>query len=267
MIFIKGLDVGRFFAKARAVPRERRLAPKGLLVCGLLAALIWTGTDLYASLRYAGYRYPVQVISDLSAVGAPTREFVSRLDLVYVGLKIAFALGIWMSAGHKRALRLTAAALFASGVVDLVVSFFPWNPAERGDSLNNLAHALLAGAANVLLMLIAIGLSAGAGSRPFRVYAYGTLLVLLGSGGLMALLDSPRLAAATLAANLPPPGFGLAERISGYGFMLWMMVLALGRLRREPAGAPGRPSQGCRPGAGCHLEPGEPSRARDDRPP
>jgi hypothetical protein len=209
---------------------------KLLLACGVLAALVWMGTDIYASLRYAGYRYPFQVISDLSAVGAPSRAFVNQFDLAYVVLKIAFAVGVWVSADQKRALRLAAGALLASGVVDLVVFFFPWNPGEPGGSFSNVMHSILAGGANVLLMLTAIGLGAGADSTWFRLYSYGTLLVLLVSGGMMALLDTGPLDASTLSANLPPPWFGLTERINAYGFVLWMIVLALVRLGQRPAG-------------------------------
>jgi hypothetical protein len=48
------------------------------------------------------------------------------------------------------------------------------------------------------------------------------------SGGVMALLDPH------VEGNLPPPWFGLTERINGYGLMLWMILLAFILLRIKP---------------------------------
>lgn len=202
---------------------------KALLICGILAALVWLGTDVLAALRYEGYNYPFQVISDLTAVGAPTRSYVIPLDNVYFLLKIAFAVGVWMSAGQKRALRISAGSLFAFGVIDLVSNFFPWDPSEPMGTLNNLMHSILLGGAAVLLILLSIGFGAGADGSWFRFYSYGTLLVLLISGGIMALIGGP-----PSPASLPPPWFGLTERINGYGFMLWMLALAIVLLRAQP---------------------------------
>lgn len=42
------------------------------------------------------------------------------------------------------------------------------------------------------------------------------------SGGIMAYLTNPR-----FEGSLPPPWFGLAERVNAYGFMLWMLAPAI----------------------------------------
>jgi hypothetical protein len=48
---------------------------KVLLSCGVAATLLYFGMDLLATWRYDGYSYTDQTISELSAVGAPTRSF------------------------------------------------------------------------------------------------------------------------------------------------------------------------------------------------
>jgi len=208
---------------------RRSMVRKVLLACGIAAALIWLATDILASLLYEGYSYPFQPISGLSATGAPTRPYVTAFDNVYVVLKLAFAFGVWMSAGQKRTLRITAVLLFAWGIIDLAASFFPWNPGEAVGTFTNIMHAILAGGAAVILILLAIGFGASADGRWFRFYSYGTLLVMVLSGGVMAFLNST-----PVEANLPPAWFGVTERINAYGYMLWMLALSIILLRSQP---------------------------------
>jgi len=210
-------------------PQARRSKLQtAFLLCGVLASLIWLGTDVFASLSYPGYRYPFDPISGLSAVDAPTKSYVVALDTLYALLKIAFSLGVWISAGRHRALRLTAGLLLAFGLTDLAAIFFPWNPADPVGTTGNLIHGLLAGGLPVLLMLLAIGIGAAANGRWFRFYSYGTLLLMILLGAL------PLVGGFQIAGTQPPWWFGAVERINGYGYMLWMMVLATVLLHSRP---------------------------------
>lgn len=200
---------------------------KALLVCGIVASLIWLGTDVLAALSYEGYRYPFDPISGLTAIDAPTRPFVVLLDILYALFKITFALGVWASAGQLRALRITAALLLAFGLIDLIANFFPWNPAESVGTFANLIHGILTGALPIPLIVLAIGIGANADGRWFRFYSYGTLLVMILMG------VSPLLGGFHIADNQPPEWFGAVERVNGYGFMLWMMALAIILLRHR----------------------------------
>src|SRR6266496_2405081 len=98
---------------------------KVLLICGILSSLLYVGTDVLGAMRWEGYSYTAQAVSELSAIGAPTRPLVVPLFLTHGVLQIAFGLGVWMSAGRKRGLRITAGLLVGIGLVDLVASFFP----------------------------------------------------------------------------------------------------------------------------------------------
>jgi hypothetical protein len=51
--------------------------------------------------------------------------------------------------------------------------------------------------------------------------------------GAWAFLDAPR-----IAANLPTPWVGVRERINIYGYMLWMLVLAIILLCSQDSEAP-----------------------------
>jgi hypothetical protein len=76
--------------------------------------------------------------------------------------------------------------------------------------------------------LLAIGFAASAFGRGFRLYSIATLVIILVSGGLTG-LEAPN-----MAANLPTPWIGIAERIDLGGYLLWVAVLA-SALLREPA--------------------------------
>jgi len=200
-----------------------------LLVCGILSALVWMGADIFASLLYEGYNYPFQPISRLSTLDSPTRSFLIPLVYLYMVLKIAFAVGIRMTAGQKRSLRIIAGLLLTSGIVDLVANFFPWDPSEDLLTLGNIIHGILEGGLIGLLFLLTIAFGAGADGKWFRYYSYGTLLAIIVASSVMGLFGDIR-----MEGNLPPPWFGLAERINAYGLMLWMLTLAVSLLRVKP---------------------------------
>jgi len=198
-----------------------------LLFCGVAASLIWLGTDIIASLRYEGYNYPFDPISGLSAVDAPTRSFIPPFINLYLVLKAAFSLGVWNAAGKNRSLRVTAGLLLASVITDLVGSFFPWNPVEVLGTFVNMMHAILAGGITVLLIFMTIGLGATTDGKWFRRYSYATLLLMLILGAL------PLVGGVQITADQPPEWFGVTERVNAYGYMLWMMVLAIVLLRKQ----------------------------------
>jgi hypothetical protein len=76
-----------------------------------------------------------------------------------------------------------------------------------------------------VLALSAIAFSAAALGRRFRIYSIATMGLMLVFGGLAG-LDGSR-----VAAGLPTPWVGLWERINIAGFLIWLVVLAIIRLR------------------------------------
>ena len=64
--------------------RAAAMARSALLCCGLLAAPAYVGADLLAAARYSAYhRFGSQAISELSAVGAPSKPLVDPFDGLY----------------------------------------------------------------------------------------------------------------------------------------------------------------------------------------
>ena len=55
---------------------------KVLLLCGILSSLVYIAADIFAARRYPGYRYTAQTVSELSAIGAPTRPLLDDVRLL-----------------------------------------------------------------------------------------------------------------------------------------------------------------------------------------
>ena len=147
---------------------------------------------------------------------------------MYSVLLIAFGSGVRGSAEGKGALRIAGGLLIGIGVLDFVGPFTPMHLREvlaagKG-TLTDILHITLA-SVDVLFILLIIGFGAAALGKRFRLYSIGTLLVVI-VFGTIAGLDGPR-----VSANLPTPRIGVTERISIFGFMFWLVVLAVTLLR------------------------------------
>jgi uncharacterized protein DUF998 len=199
---------------------------KVLLSCGIFASLLYVATDILAAMRWQGYNYAGQTVSELFAIGAPTRPLIVLRGLAYCVLVIAFGLAVWKSASGKRALRVAGGLLAGLGVVDLTGPFAPMHLRGAERTLTDTMHIILA-STDVLFILLIMGFGANAFGKRFRLYSIGTILVVV-VFGVLAGLDGPR-----IAANLPTPWVGVTERISIFGFMLWVMVLAITLLRDQ----------------------------------
>jgi hypothetical protein len=198
---------------------------KVLLICGILASLIWVGTDILSGMQWEGYSFISQSISELSAIGAPTRPLVFPLSLTYDVLMIVFGLGVWGLAGQKHALRVTAGLLIGNAAISLVVvAFLPMHLGEAMSTSANIMNVIL-GAIGMLFFLLAIVFGAAAYRNWFRFYSIGTLLAYLVLT-IFGLLVAPQ-----IAAGQPTSLVGVQERTMVYIYLLWVIVLALVLLR------------------------------------
>jgi hypothetical protein len=192
--------------------------------------------DVVGSLRYEGYSYVDQTISELSAEGVPTRTFMLVLSLIpYVVLMIAFGLGVWRAAGGRRVGRITGALLVGAAVWGGVGGFaFPMATREvmaaGQETLRNQMHFPY-GIGMPLLAALAIGFGSRLFGKRFRYFSYATILAMLVFGLLMGLQTS------AMTTNQPTPWMGVEERITAYAEMLWFVVLAIGLLRVQSATA------------------------------
>ena len=203
---------------------------KVLLVCGIIASLLYIGTDIFAAMQWEGYSSFSQTASELAGINAPTRPLIVPLWVTYSLLVYAFGAGVFGSAGEKRALRITAVGLIGKEVLGLVVTlFFPVHLRGVEVSLTDTMHGMLTLAGNLFMLLALLSAAAAFGKR-FGLYSIVTSLLLI-VFGFLAGLDIPK-----LAPDLPTPWMGVWERINIFAYMLWTVVLAvvLLRAKKEP---------------------------------
>jgi hypothetical protein len=202
-----------------------------LLASGIAAAVWWVAIDVIGSLRYPGYSYVDQTISELSAVGAPTRTFMMFVSgIPYVVLMIAFGVGVWLVAGvRSRVGKITGALLITEAIFGVVGGvLFPMATREvlaaGEETLRNRLHAPYGLGMPILFILVTI-FGSRLFEKRFRWYSYATIFVTLVTGFMVGMQVEP------MQANEPTPWLGVIERVTAYVPMLWIVVLSIALLR------------------------------------
>jgi hypothetical protein len=128
---------------------------KSLLICGILSSRLYVAVNVFVPLQWEGYSSASQTVSELSAIGAPTRPLWVWLGIVYSLLVAAFGWGVWKSAGRNRPLRVVGGLMIVDGVLSLY-----WPPMHlRGAefTLTDTMHIVWA-MVTVLLVVLAFAL-------------------------------------------------------------------------------------------------------------
>ena len=198
-----------------------------LLACGVLSSLLYLAMNVFVPMQYEGYSWVSQTVSELSAVGAPTRPLWVSLAILYSLLLAAFGGGVWKSAGRSRRLRVIGALVIAQAVIG-----FAWPPMQmRGEpfAMTDALHIAFA-FVTLAFMLAGMGLGAAALGARFRLYTLASIAIFLAFGVLTG-LEAPG-----IATNSPTPWIGVWERINIAAYMSWVMVLAIALLRGRSPG-------------------------------
>ena len=213
---------------------------KAQLCCGIASSLLWPiSAEALAGSLYPGYDPFSQTISELTSIGAPTREALIIEGFFYEALVVAFGIGVWKSAKGRQGaqankpLRVTGALLVVYGAVGPLWLPFPMTArqhitATAPFAFSDTMHIVL-GAVDALLYLTILAFGAAALGKGFRVYSILTLVVVLVFG---AWTNS---FVPLVAAGAPTPWLGVIERAMIGAFLLWVVVLAILLMRAEPA--------------------------------
>lgn len=199
-----------------------------MLTCGILAGVLYVAMTLFVGLLWDEYRITDQTISELSAIGAPTRPLWMVLGTLYTGLFVAFGWIVWTTAPPNRALRVVGMVLMIHGAFGWI-----WPPmhqrevlAASGPTLSDTLHIAWAIMTGIFFLFETVFAAAAFGRR-FRAYCIATIVVVMACGAITGTYTSQ------MQADLPTPWLGVWERVSSTAYMLWIAVLAAVLLRQS----------------------------------
>jgi hypothetical protein len=199
---------------------EHNFSPRRLLLtCGIIGAVLYPLSDIFAVTRYPGFSYRDQAVSELFAIGAPTSALVVPLFTASSTLLFLFAIGIWMSAGGQRRVQLLA-IMMALNTVDALVlwNVFPMHMRGSQPTFTDMMHGILAIDPFVVAALV-LGAIVFRGS--FRAYTVATIVFT----SVLAVFSMSYVSA--IIANQPTPWMGATERAAQYATNFWYAVLAV----------------------------------------
>jgi len=197
---------------------------KLLLFCGIISSLWYIIINVYVPLFDEHYRLQSFTVSELSAIGAPTRQMWLALVAPYPLLFAAFGFGVFQSANGNRVLRALGIL-----IVGYCIFNFYWPPMhQRGvePTLTDTLHIVWA-SVTVLMMMVMMILGAVVFGKWFRIFTAASV-VLLVVFGILTGLEAPN-----IPTNGPTPMIGVWERINIGIFMLWVAVLSAALLNRK----------------------------------
>jgi len=192
---------------------------KVLLSCGILAPLIYLGTDWLAGRILKGYSFAAQSISELSAAGSPTRSLVVSLTLVASVLMIAFGIGVWQAASQVLLPRVVGGLVIGNAAAGFVATlFFPTRFGERP----------IFGSPGVIIMFFSIVFLVLAMIMGAVAFSGWLRILSIAIPVTYVLLTVLRFATASASsAGEAVSLVGAQERTMTYSFLLWVMALAI----------------------------------------
>lgn len=168
-------------------------------------------------MQYDGYSLTSFTVSELSAIGAPTRLLWDIVVIPYPLLFGIFGWGVLLSSGANKSLGVIGRLILAYSVFNIY-----WPPMHmRGyePSLTDTMHIVWA-MVTVLTMITMMGFGAAAFGKRFRAYTISSIGLHI-VFGILTGLEAPN-----IPTNDPTPWIGVWERINIGVFMLWVTVLA-----------------------------------------
>ena len=125
-----------------------------------------------------------------------------------------------LTQSEKRGLHFTGILIMIHAILAIVSFFFPMNLREAEKTLSDTLHVIFYTVIPIIILFI-IGSGSAADGKWFRIYSIVTILILI-LFGILTGMEAPK-----IAAGLSTPWAGLYERMIIYGYMVWIIILAI----------------------------------------
>ena len=201
--------------------KAKRTLSKFLLICGILSSLLYCIADILGGTIWVGYNFTSQYVSELLAINSPSRTLVFPLFIVDNFLVIAFGFGVWISAQKKLLIQIIGYLLIGIGIIGLITTiFFPMHLRDSDKTYTDTMHIVMS-VIGVILILLAIGFGIAAYKNWFRFFSVGILLTFI-----LPAIPSLLVGIRNITVQ-STPWVGIMERSNIYGYLLWVLVLAI----------------------------------------
>jgi hypothetical protein len=197
-----------------------------LLACGIFSSVFYVAINIFVPWGFEGYDQTSYTVSELSAIGSPTRALWVPLAIVYILFFALFGWGVLRSVKNNHKLRMVGLLILAYCVVN--VYWPPMHPRGMQPTLTDTLHIAWSFFA-VCFMMLMMGFAAAAFGKRFGIYTIVTMILLVIFGFLTS-LEAPN-----IPKDLPTPWIGLWERVMIGLFLLWVVMLAVTLLRKNDA--------------------------------
>jgi len=190
-----------------------------LAICGVLSPIVYVITVALGGFLDPSYSQIGKTVSELVEMGAPHRDLLNIMLVVYNVLIIPFAVGLYF--GLKRGLSrsLVLVALVLTGILGTAVTvFFPLDAAGKSVTFTGMMHLVVVGLVVPCTFVFMLGFWNSARKDPrwgkFAMFSIAIFIVTLVSG-------------IATAAFVNSDFRGLLERITIGSTLLWIEVLAI----------------------------------------
>ena len=211
---------------------SERTALRSASACGIVGVAVYVFAVVLGGLLDPAYSQAKQTISELTGAGAPHRELLAPLFILYNVLIAAFGYLLHRAIPRDRLIAGATLLLGLSGIAGiLLVTLLPTDLRGATPTMAGTLHIVVAGLASLLTVGVTFVLGVAFGRVGLlRPLSFGTLLAGI------AILASGPVTAVAVATNDPVQG--VFERITIGLFLLWVWSVSVFLLLdEESAGA------------------------------
>jgi hypothetical protein len=190
-----------------------------LALCGALAPIVYVAALVVGGLLDPSYSQIGRTVSEIIERGAPNRDLLNIMFVVYNLLVIPFAIGLHTGLGRGKLRGLIAGCLIAISLLGVVWTLFlPLDEGGKSITQTGMLHLIVGGLVVPFIFIIELGFWGAARKDPrWRRYDLFSLAIF----------------AVTFVFGITTVAFvnsdlrGLFERITTGSFLVWIEVLAL----------------------------------------